>query len=176
MRYGDCTGIVRDYFSRALGAEPPNTPRRRELLLQRLAFFPNVGAKLDRKRLRSCICCGRPYLGPRKAERRDLDNLCGRCRRESNKTPSRLHKKAIRNASDARYRLRRIYRAQGDRLPPRPAHCQHGKCTNDTRLWLTWTIPTREPQWLCWRHRYYALLNAKHTEPAERGRPAKRKC
>jgi hypothetical protein len=91
------------------------------------------------------------------------------------RTAPQQHKKALRNASDARYKHRRIRRALGDSYPGKPEHCQHGSCTNDARLWLVWTSPDREPLWLCFRHRYYALRNSAKSEPRPVGPPRKKK-
>jgi hypothetical protein len=157
------------YLNRAIGAEEPNSPRRRELLLQRVSVLP----QFESRRLRACACCDRPYLGPCKAPRRDLLQFCPGCRHLAHSTAPGLHRKAIKNAQRGFYKHRRIRRALGDRHPTKPEHCQHGSCTNNARLWLVWTSPAREPLWLCWRHKYYALKNRPLARPRPRGRPRK---
>lgn len=161
------------YLDWAVANEPPGTERRKELLLLRMSVIPGYGKpNLQCRRLRTCRACDRPYLGRRRAFRRDYGHFCPGCRQYARKTPLALHEKAVRPAK-ARYRLcNRLARIHGDPVVPLPTHCKHPGCQN--RAVQTWLTPNqRRPIMLCHRHRIQALKNAVPLRPRPRGRPRK---
>lgn len=170
----ELTSLWKRYFDWALAAEPDDTPWRRELLLAQAAMFP-PGRRNSKARLRECTACLRPYLGAKRAFRRDFGHYCPGCRRFARMTPSALHQKAIRPAQDNYRKMRRIRAALGEPPAPRPEHCQHGACTNERRLRQFWGMGSNTPLWLCPRHRWHAEQKAKLklARPRPRGRPKK---
>ena len=173
--YNDLRDLYKGYFSRALAGEPPNSPRRRQLLLEQAAMFPGKGRRNSKVRLRTCIACRRAYEAPANALRGHPPlRYCRGCRRLAARTPLGRHFSAIRGAAWRRNRLQRIRRALGDAPKPVPPHCQHGICTNSRSLVQTWLSPDSQPLLLCPRHRHAAVQKvfASPFTPRTPGRPA----
>jgi hypothetical protein len=162
------TRLVRGYIFWALEAEPPNSPRRRELLL--LLASIQAGNHGPKCRLRSCKACHRPYVGRKQAIRAQLGSLCPQCRHEALQTPLQLHRKAIRKAKEKKSIRTRVRIATGDpKPPPPPKICQHKVCDMPGKL--TWLSPLHDPVVLCLQHRHEARKHIKLAKPLPVGRP-----
>lgn len=173
--YNANTGLYREYYQRAIAAAPPGSALRRELLLEQAAMFPGKGRRNSGARLRRCLCCPRAYqVGPNSRKGNPLTKFCPACRRIALMTPSQLHRKALLAPRSFWRRMNRIRREIGDPVAGKPAHCQHGHCTNWKRLRQWWGVVTGGAQvkWLCPRH--FWIASSKHPpalRPRKAGRP-----